>query len=236
MAFKIFGHRGYPVRFVENSLEGFRYAAAHHAYGMETDVQFTKDEKIVIMHDEWIDRTTNGRGMIKDYTLAELREFRLANGEPIPTLQEFLDVFVGTNVQLDIEFKTTYNRYPGIEKKTQLAVERAGLEHQTLYCSFNPDSLIEIKQIAPQMERAFLIELPELPDWGRIKGIVDSLHTHHYLPDVHIPQRVWSVDDPKAMRQQCHLPYVDGLITNRFELAEEMVQLESSHPDDYYRA
>ncbi|MFC6315380.1 glycerophosphodiester phosphodiesterase [Lapidilactobacillus achengensis] len=226
LTFKIFGHRGYPVRFPENSLEGFRYVATHGIYGAETDVQRTKDEQLVIMHDEWIDRTTNGRGMIKDYTLEELREFRLANGEPIPTLAEFLAVFVDTDIQIDIEFKTSFNRYLGIEAQTQRMVERAGLAQQTLYCSFNPDSLLEIHNIAPQMERALLVELPELPDWGRIHGIVDSLHTHQYLPDIQIPQRIWSVDDPKQMRAQLHLPYVDGLITNRFELAKDMVERE----------
>lgn len=80
---KIFGHRGYPAKFPENSLAGFRYVVAHQIDGVEFDVHLTSDRIPVIMHDETIDRTTDGTGRIVDYTLAELRQFKLSNGESI---------------------------------------------------------------------------------------------------------------------------------------------------------
>ncbi|MCT7689796.1 MAG: glycerophosphodiester phosphodiesterase family protein, partial [Lactobacillus crispatus] len=79
----VFAHRGLPVKFAENSLQGFKYAVEHGAEGVEFDVHLTKDKVPVVMHDEKIDRTTNGTGYIKDYTLSEIRRFRLANGEPV---------------------------------------------------------------------------------------------------------------------------------------------------------
>ena len=79
----IFAHRGIPVKFAENSLEGFRYAVEHGTEGVEFDVHLTVP---IVMHDEKIDRTTDGSGYIKDYTLSEIRRFHLDNGEPVPML------------------------------------------------------------------------------------------------------------------------------------------------------
>lgn len=65
----IFGHRGYPFKFPENSLKGFQYAIDHGIDGLEFDVHLTKDNVPVIMHDEKINRTTDGKGLINSYTL-----------------------------------------------------------------------------------------------------------------------------------------------------------------------
>ncbi len=86
----IFGHRGYPARFPENSLAGFAFALEQGIDGLEFDVHLTKDNVPVVIHDERIDRTTDGFGRVVDYTYDELREFHLENGEGIPTLAEFL--------------------------------------------------------------------------------------------------------------------------------------------------
>ena len=88
----IFGHRGYPAKFAENSLEGFRYAVNHGAEGVEFDVHLTKDGVPVVMHDEKIDHTSDGKGWIKDFTLAELRQYHLTNGEPVPELKELFEI------------------------------------------------------------------------------------------------------------------------------------------------
>ncbi len=77
----IFGHRGYPHKFVENSLDGFIYAIDHGVEGLEFDVHLTRDNVPIIMHDEKINRTTDGKGKINDYTLEELRQFHLKDGQ-----------------------------------------------------------------------------------------------------------------------------------------------------------
>jgi glycerophosphoryl diester phosphodiesterase len=82
----IFGHRGYPKKFPENSLAGFRYAVQQEIDGLEFDVHLTKDQVPIVMHDEKIDRTSNGHGQINQLTLNEIRQYHLSNGEKIPTL------------------------------------------------------------------------------------------------------------------------------------------------------
>ncbi|EEI21928.1 glycerophosphodiester phosphodiesterase, partial [Limosilactobacillus fermentum] len=102
MATTIFGHRGCPAHEPENSPAGFRYALTHGAEGIETDLHLTKDGVPVIIHDETLHRTTNGTGQVADYTLAELRQFRLPNGECIPTLADFLQLVGTAPVQLNL--------------------------------------------------------------------------------------------------------------------------------------
>ncbi|WP_461224759.1 glycerophosphodiester phosphodiesterase [Lacticaseibacillus suihuaensis] len=228
MSIQIFGHRGYPARFPENSLAGFRYAVSHGIDGVETDVHRTADGELVIMHDEWVDRTSSGHGAIKDYTLAQLREFRLANGEPIPTFKEFLTAVADSSALLDIEFKTTRYRYEGLEAQVQALVEQYGVAARTVYCSFNPDSLVAIHAIAPQMQRCFLTEGTVMPSWGTIGLLTDVLHPDRYFDDLDLPQRIWTIDDPWQMRRLSRLPNVTGLITNHFEEAQEILRLEQA--------
>ncbi|MEE6686726.1 glycerophosphodiester phosphodiesterase family protein [Limosilactobacillus fermentum] len=120
MATTIFGHRGCPAHEPENSPAGFRYALTHGAEGIETDLH----------------RTTNGTGQVADYTLAELRQFRLPNGECIPTLADFLQLVGTAPVQLNLEFKTDVERYPGIEETVLPLVKAAPLAKPVIFSSF----------------------------------------------------------------------------------------------------
>ena len=144
---KIFGHRGYPAKFPENSLAGFRYVVAHQIDGVEFDVHLTSDRIPVIMHDETIDRTTDGTGRIVDYTLAELRQFKLSNGESIPTLDELLDVFENKDVWINLEFKTDNIAYQDIEKIVMPMVNQHQLLHPVIYSSFNLQTLKNCMQL-----------------------------------------------------------------------------------------
>lgn len=228
MTVQIHGHRGYPAKFPENSLAGFDYGVHHGLEVIETDVQRTADGQLVMIHDEQIARVTEGSGMVEDYTLAELQTFPLANGEPIPTLDAFIKVVAGHSTHLNLEFKTTQHRYVGIEQAVQQKIEQAGLAAQTMYCSFNPDSLKVMHEIAPNQELALLYSKDDLTPVRSTLAFVDALHTDRYFPDEAIPQRMWTIDDPLAMRRLIRLPHVTGLITDCFELASDMVKLESS--------
>ena len=96
----IYAHRGSSGTHPENTIAAFHEAARLPIYGVEFDVHLTKDGELVVIHDETIDRTSDGKGFVKDMTLAELRAFDFGGwfsdefrGEPIPTLQEVLEVF-----------------------------------------------------------------------------------------------------------------------------------------------
>ena len=90
----VWAHRGASAYAPENTLPAFRLAAEMHADGVELDVYLTKDDQIVVCHDNKIDRTSTGSGLISDHTLAELRAYSFHNSmdayenTPIPTLAE----------------------------------------------------------------------------------------------------------------------------------------------------
>ncbi|MDR1571199.1 MAG: glycerophosphodiester phosphodiesterase, partial [Clostridiales Family XIII bacterium] len=73
MEMEIWGHRGAYADAPENTLAGFALAAEYGAQGVEFDVQMTRDGETVVIHDETIDRVSNGRGYVKDHTLSELK-------------------------------------------------------------------------------------------------------------------------------------------------------------------
>ncbi len=101
----IYAHRGYSAKYPENTLSAFK-AALPHVDGIELDVQLTRDGRLVVIHDETVDRTTNGNGFVKDMTLRQLRLLRTEGGERIPTLEEVLVLIEPSDVTLNIELKT----------------------------------------------------------------------------------------------------------------------------------
>ena len=108
---RIFGHRGVAARAPENTLAGLRLAFDEGAHGVEFDVRATHDDALVLLHDATVDRTTSGRGILRDLTLEQVRALDAGasfapqfQGERIPTLDEVLDEFLG-RIALDIEVK-----------------------------------------------------------------------------------------------------------------------------------
>lgn len=158
MRTKIFGHRGYPAKFPENSLEGFDYCMHHGAEGIEFDVHLTRDGVPVIMHDENIKRTTNGKGLIKDFSLAELDQFHLANGERIPRLKDLFQLTEesGYEGQLNLEMKTNKFDYPGLPEKIFALADQFKFKQEIIYSSFNLQTLIHAQKIRPEENYNFL--------------------------------------------------------------------------------
>ena len=109
---KIYAHRGASGYAPENTLEAFYIAMQQGADGIELDVQLTKDGEVVVIHDETINRVSNGKGKVMDYTLAELKQFSFHNhmdmykNVRIPTLQEVLDLVKPGKMEVNIELKT----------------------------------------------------------------------------------------------------------------------------------
>ncbi len=100
----IMGHRGAPAYEPENTLRSIRAALAMGAAAVEVDVQLTKDGELAVIHDDTVDRTTNGKGAVRDFTLAELQKLDAGKGEPVPSLAEVADAVVG-KAHLVIEVK-----------------------------------------------------------------------------------------------------------------------------------
>ena len=114
------------------------------ADGIELEIQLTKDGEIVIMHDEMLDRTTNGSGWLKAHTLEELKMLSVGVNvkgffprQTIPALREYFTWLKTTKLITNIELKTSYFEYEGIEEKLIAMVKEFGLEDQIWYSSFN---------------------------------------------------------------------------------------------------
>ena len=98
----VVGHRGTPLLVPENTLESFKRAMELGVDFIECDVHLSKDEEIVVMHDDKVDRTTSGRGHIRDYNLEELEALTISSGYKIPTMQDVL----GLDFPVLIELKS----------------------------------------------------------------------------------------------------------------------------------
>ena len=152
----IVAHRGVITNY-ENSLEGCIEAYEYGATHLEIDIQLTKDNKLAIMHDSKIDRTTTGTGAISDYTYDELKQFKIdsssegkLNGEGvnIPLLNDFLDYFMDKEVVLVVEFKTTSLK--AVEVLKDLLKEYNAYDKVVLI-TFYPAILKEIKEKIPEV-------------------------------------------------------------------------------------
>jgi len=98
---KIVGHRGAPALVAENTIESFKKAIESGADYIECDLDLSRDGRIVVMHDDTVDRTTNGRGFVRDLTLAELTALTIPGGFNIPTIEEVLEL--GFPVMMDLK-------------------------------------------------------------------------------------------------------------------------------------
>jgi glycerophosphoryl diester phosphodiesterase len=184
---KVWAHRGASGYAPENTLKAFRIAADMKADGVELDVQLTKDGKLVVIHDETIDRVSNGSGWVKDYTLKELKKFNYNKTYPeygfldIPTLDEVYDLLKDTGLYINVELKTGVVFYQGIEQKVLELAESMGMQQRILYSSFNHYSVMKIKQLSPEARVGFLYMdgFIDIPEYGRRMG-VDALHPPVY--------------------------------------------------------
>lgn len=139
----VWAHRGASGYAPENTLAAFEKAVELGADGVELDIQLTKDDEIVVIHDEKIDRTSDGEGWVKDYTLEELRGFNYNRTKPeyehadIPTMREVFELLKPTGLFINIEIKMGVFFYEKIEEKILALTKEMDMEDRVCYSSFN---------------------------------------------------------------------------------------------------
>ena len=233
----IFGHRGASGYCPENTLLSFQKAIDQQADGVELDVQLTSDGEVVVIHDETIDRTSNGKGFVKDYTFEQLRQFNFNNGMEefgfvqIPTLQEVFDVIKPSSLMINIEFKTNIIEYPGIVEKVMKMVEENGMKDRILYSSFNHYTCVEVRDADKEAYVGFLYEdgFIDVPEYVRAHG-GNALHPASYLllnplymkkaGDLDV--NVWTVNEPMHIALAKKLK-VTTIITNYPDRARKII-------------
>ncbi|OQP05734.1 hypothetical protein B1690_11575 [Geobacillus sp. 46C-IIa] len=183
----IFAHRGAAGTYPENTMAAFLEAERAGADGIELDVQLTKDGEIVVIHDETVDRTTDGSGWVHGMTYRELRKLNAAakwDGRyghcPIPHLEEVLAWLGSTRLFVNIELKNSLIAYETLEQKTIALVRRHGLEKRTLLSSFNHNSMRFCRTVAPEIETALLYMEPLYDPWTYVRAMkADGVHPYH---------------------------------------------------------
>ncbi|WP_438349061.1 glycerophosphodiester phosphodiesterase [Paenibacillus sp. FA6] len=188
-----FAHRGASAVCPENTMSAFIKSLELGATGIETDVQMTKDSQLVLIHDEAINRTTNGKGFVKDMTLEEISVQDAGSwfgeafkGEHIPTLEELLDLLRERDTILNIELKNGIFMYPGMEEKVIHLVREFGMTGRVVISSFNHYSLAYCKSIAPEIRTGILYMEGLYRPWDYASTVgADALHANHYavLPE-----------------------------------------------------
>ncbi len=179
---KIWAHRGCSQMYPENTLLAFEKAASlKNLTGIELDIQLTKDGEIVVIHDERVDRTTEGTGYVRDFTLSQLRKLHIyADNHPtqqVPTMEEVLvllkpdlksglrdakqnlaqkDAGARSGLILNIELKNSICFYEGMEEKIVEMVHRHGLQSAVVYSTFHAKSLAKLRRLDADAELAIL--------------------------------------------------------------------------------
>ena len=224
----VFAHRGYSGRYPENTMTAFREALKAGTDGIELDVQLSKDGQLVIIHDETLDRTTTGKGYVKDFTLSELKQLDASvgrlTGERIPTFEEYCEWVKDTSLVTNVELKTSIVYYEDIEEKTAEMIKTFQLEDRVLFSSFNHLSIVRMKQLLPECPVGALVEHDDLQNAGyycRKYGF------EYYHPDCDLFTRenaencreygvgvnVWTVNDLKVFENMAEWN-IDGVFTN----------------------
>lgn len=232
---KRFAHRGVMALRPENTMSAFKLALDTGADGIETDVHLTRDGELVLIHDETLERTTDGSGLVSSYTLAELKQLnagiRDALVESIPTLYELLDLVRDEPVRLNLEVKTDVLRYEGIESRIIDTIEVAGIDpSRILFSSFNHETIHRLKQMRPDIECAILLAQPLYDLVGYLKFVgADSVHPHinritdqeiECLKQHDIPVRPYTIKTASEMKR-CLALQVDAIFVNDIEWANQ---------------
>ncbi|MDH4221734.1 MAG: glycerophosphodiester phosphodiesterase family protein [Candidatus Bathyarchaeota archaeon] len=144
------GHRGAKAYEPENTLRSFSKAIEFGVDAVELDVRRTKDDKIVVIHDANVDKTTNGEGLVNELTLEEIKQFVTEKGEKIPTLEEALD-FLDKKVKILVELKET-----GFEKKVLSLIHEKGLEKNVVIVSFIEEALRKVRELDNEVKTGLI--------------------------------------------------------------------------------
>lgn len=164
---RIWAHRGCSQMYPENTITSFSKAMDIPGLaGIELDIQLTRDGEIVVIHDERVDRTTDGIGYVRDYTLGEIKHLHIKTGservEHIPTMREVLELLKPVmnqgdqGLRLNIELKNGVYSYPGMEEKIIDLVHGYGVQDSVVFSSFYAESLATVHALDPTVETGVL--------------------------------------------------------------------------------
>lgn len=160
----LLGHRGVKAKRPENTIASFRHAIELGVAIIELDVQLSRDGRLMVIHDERVDRTTDGTGDVAALSAKALRRLdagarfdRRWRGERIPFLEEVFDLLRPTGIALNVEVKNGPLFPKAMAGKVIRAIERSGMAGRVVVSSFDHGVLKELKTRAPRIVTAALV-------------------------------------------------------------------------------
>lgn len=229
---RLIGHRGARMTAPENTLAGIRQGHQEGATWVEFDVKLTADNVPILMHDETVERTTDGSGAVAGMTLAAIKKLDAGikfdarfKGERVPTLVDTLALMASLGMGFNLEVKPC----PGRERETALVALETVRKHwpsggaTPIFSSFKAASLAAVRDAAPEMPRGYLAESLG-PDWRREAEMLGCRFVHpgqRGLTQAQVaavkaagfPVLVWTVNDAARGRELLSWG-ADSLITD----------------------
>lgn len=216
-------HRGASGDFPENTMIAFKEAIKLGADGIEIDVQMTKDLKLVVIHDETVDRTTNGQGLVKNFLFEDIRKLDAGRGEKIPELREVIELFRENNLVLNIELKNSIVHYEGIEEKVLKLITEEGIKSRVIISSFNHYSIKTVRELDNEVKVGALVEASIYEPEKYISGLKVQCYHPQYkslnseivlkLKENNIEINTYTVNEEDDMKWLASLN-VESIITN----------------------
>lgn len=185
-----FAHRGFKGKYPENTMLAFKKAVEIGADGIEFDVHLSKDGELVIIHDETLERTTDGKSLVCEKTLEDLKKLNASKLYPdceiqrIPTLREYFEFAKDKEIITNIELKNSIIDYEGIEEKVYRLIEEFGLAEKIIISSFNHESLVRLKNIDPNIKCGVLESSRLYKPWEYVKNLgCEYYHPMNFVVD-----------------------------------------------------
>lgn len=235
MATKVWAHRGASGYAPENTLPAFKLAAEMGADGIELDVHMSSDGKLMVIHDETIDRTSNGSGRVVDYTCQQLKTLDFSNGFDeysgvrIPTLREVYGLIKKTDMTVNVEVKCDVVVYWGIWDELIKLEHEMGMEGRIIYSSFNHYVLMKLREIDPECKIGLLFSCGIVDPWVYANYVqANAIHPHYLLLDMPgvaegckrhgVDINAWTVNEPAVM-SSAYKNGASAIITNYPDVA-----------------
>jgi glycerophosphoryl diester phosphodiesterase len=237
-------HRGASKEAPENTLAAFRRALEAGVPAVECDVQRSRDGRLVVIHDQTVERTTNGRGAVGALTFEELRRLDAGAwfapafaGERIPALEELLELVSG-RAALFLEIKNGPAFYDGVERQIAAALRDCGMEPHTLVMSFDHPAVRAMRAAAPDAATA-IVYRGRLADAAGAARAADAdalcpewrLVTPEVITAAHAAGFgvfPWTIDEEDAMRR-CLDAGADGVTSNDVRLLQRVAGERGGH-------
>ena len=211
------GHRGARAYAPENTIASFRKALEIGVDAVELDVRRTRDDKLLVIHDEDVKRTTNGEGLVCELTLEQIKGFQAEGGEKIPTLEEALD-FLDKKVKVFVELKEK-----GTEEQVLEIVRTRGLEKNVVIISFLEDALRKVRELSSDVETGLIYAKHKNPIKAALElkaNYLFALYRFTHTANVEKAHEdglkvvVWTINTPEEVEQYVKKG-VDGIASDK---------------------